>query len=159
MPIRHLLLETVVHLAPLQMIEDLSAADAILPPGARMHSVAGLVGHMDFWQRWFLARCRGEAVPMAAHAADSWPIVTAADWPALRLRFEEGLLEASALGDDATSLDERLSPAIEFPPLAGYTRRDALVHIAQHNSHHLGQVVSARQVLELWPPRAGSWTW
>ena len=36
---------------------------------------------------------------------------------------------------------------------------DALVHIAQHNSHHLGQVVSARQFLELWPPRAGGWTW
>ena len=159
MPIRDLVLDTVVHLAPLAIIEDLSAADAILPPAPRMHSVAGLVGHMDFWQRWFLARCRGVATPMAAHAADGWPIVTAADWPALRRRFEEGLLEASALGDDATSLDAPLSPPIEFPPMAGYSRRDALVHIAQHNSHHLGQVVSARQVLELWPPRAGSWTW
>ena len=158
MPIRHLLLETVVHLAPLQIIEDLSAADAIQPPAPRMHSVAGLVGHMEFWQRWFLRRCRGEAVPMAQHAADGWPNVTAREWPELRRRFEAGLLEAIALGEEQ-GLEEPLSPSIEFPPMAAYTRHDALIHIAQHNSHHLGQVVSARQVLDLWPPRAGSWTW
>ena len=159
MPIRHLVLETVVHLAPMQIIEDLSASDAIQPPAPRMHSVAGLVGHMEFWQRWLLRRCRGEAVPMAVHAADGWPTITAAEWPALRRRFEEGLLEAIALGEEPETLDRPLSPPIEFPAMAGYTRRDTLVHIAQHNSHHLGQVVSARQVLELWPPRAGSWTW
>ena len=95
---------------------------------------------------------------MATHAADGWPNVTAADWPELRRRFEAGLLEAIALGE-APGLDTPLSPAIDFPPLAEYTRHEALIHIAQHNSHHLGQVVSARQLLGRWPPRAGSWTW
>jgi uncharacterized damage-inducible protein DinB len=79
--------------------------------------------------------------------------------PALLARFEEGLRAAAALGEDPAALGQRLVPAIEFPPMAAYTRGDALVHIAQHNSHHLGQVVSARQFLELWPPRAGGWTW
>jgi uncharacterized damage-inducible protein DinB len=159
MDIRHLVLDTFVHLAPLQMIEDLSGADAVRPPAPHMHSVAGLVAHMEFWQRWFLQRCHGVAIPMATHAADGWPEVTAAGWPSLLARFEAGLRETAALGNEAEVLHRPLAPAIEFPPMAQYTRHDAVVHIAQHNSHHLGQVVSARQFLGLWPPRAGSWTW
>ncbi len=143
----------------MRMLEDLSGEDAVRPPARLMHSAAGLVAHMDYWQRWFLQRCRGVAVPMAAQAADGWPEVSASGWPVLLAQFEEGLREAAALGDDGDALTQRVSPAIEFAPMGDYTRQDALVHIAQHNSHHLGQVVSARQVLGLWPPRAGSWTW
>ena len=156
---RHLLIDTFVHLAPLRMLEDLSGDQAVRPPAPMMHSVAGLVAHMDFWQQWFLQRCRGVAVPMAARAADGWPDVTAAGWPTLVARFEEGLREVAALGGDAELLATRIRPAIELPAMADYTQHDAVVHVAQHNSHHLGQVVSARQVLGLWPPRAGSWTW
>ena len=159
MPIRDLVLDTYVHLAPLKMLEDLSGTDATRPPAPRMHSVAGLVAHMEFWQRWFLQRCHGVAVPMPTHAAEGWPEVSASGWVALLGRFEDGLHEVVRLGDDAGLLDRPLSPRIEFPTMAHYTRRDALVHVAQHNSHHLGQVVSARQFLDLWPPKAGSWTW
>jgi hypothetical protein len=28
-----------------------------------------------------------------------------------------------------------------------------------HSSHHLGQVVTIRQLLGLWPPPAGALTW
>lgn len=159
MAIRALVLDTHVHLAPLKMLEDLSGVDAVRPPLPRMHSVAGLVAHMDFWQRWFLQRCAGTAVPMPTHAADGWPDVRAEGWPALLERFGRGLREAAVLGDDLTGLDQPMRPALEFPAMSEYTRRDALVHVAQHNSHHLGQVVSARQFLGLWPPKAGSWTW
>ena len=58
-----------------------------------------------------------------------------------------------------TGADQLITPAIEFPPLAHYTVGTALVHIAQHNSHHLGQVILLRQLMALWPPPAGSWTW
>jgi len=52
-----------------------------------------------------------------------------------------------------------LTPAIEFPSLAHYSRRDVLVHVATHNAHHLGQVILLRQLLGVWPPPSGSWTW
>lgn len=159
MPIRDLILDTHVHLAPLKIIEDLSGADAVRTPTSHMHSVAGLVGHMHFWQRWFLQRCAGIEVPMPTRAADGWPDVSVAGWPVLLERFAQGLHEAVALGDDSDDLEQPLRPSIDLPSMAGYTRRDALVHVAQHNSHHLGQVVSARQFLGLWPPKAGSWTW
>ena len=160
MAIREFVLDTYVHLAPMKMLEDLSGGNAVRTPLPHMHSVAGLVAHMDFWQHWFLQRCAGVAVPMATRAADGWPDVTAAGWPALLARFERGLRTGRRPGRRRPWRSTNpCSPAIEFPAMAAYTRRDALVHIAQHNSHHLGQVVSARQFLGLWPPRAGSWTW
>jgi uncharacterized damage-inducible protein DinB len=118
------------------------------------------VAHLDFWQSWFLARCDGQDSPMVSAAADGWPAPNdAAGWPALRDRFEAGLRRAAAIGDDGERLAKPLSPSIEFPPLANYTVRDALAHVAQHNAHHLGQVVVIRQLLGAWPPPAGSWTW
>ena len=50
-------------------------------------------------------------------------------------------------------------PPIQFPPIAHFTRRDALVHIANHNAHHLGQVIVLRQMMGQWPPPSGGWTW
>ena len=43
--------------------------------------------------------------------------------------------------------------------MANYTVQQALAHIAVHNAHHLGQVVTLRQLMGQWPPPAGSWTW
>ena len=59
-------------------------------------------------------------------------------------RFLTTLNRAVALGDDRR-LASRLVPAIEFPPLANYTIRDAIVHMGTHNAHHLGQVIILRQ--------------
>jgi uncharacterized damage-inducible protein DinB len=54
---------------------------------------------------------------------------------------------------------DRILPAIEVPPLAHYTLRDAAVHAANHNAHHLGQIITLRQLMGLWPPRSGGFTW
>jgi uncharacterized damage-inducible protein DinB len=85
--------------------------------------------------------------------------VSAEGWPALVARFDAGLERAARIGEDEARLARPVTPALEFPPLAHYTVRDALVHIAQHNSHHLGQIITTRQLLKAWPPPAGSWTW
>ena len=150
-----LLIEPIAFLAPGRIIEGLTSEQAErLVPGAP-HSIAQILAHMTFWQDWFCQRCAGVASPVVAHAADSWPDVVAGDWPALQQRFLAGLDRAASLA----RVDERITPSIEFPPLAAYTVRDAQVHIASHNAHHLGQIVLLRQILGLWPPPAGSWTW
>jgi uncharacterized damage-inducible protein DinB len=82
--------------------------------------------------------------------------VTGDHWPEIQARFLAGLDRAAALADRA---GEVVAPAIEFPPMAHYTIGDALGHIAQHNAHHLGQIVLLRQLMGQWPPPAGSWTW
>ena len=153
---RELLVETYAHIPPGHALEQLDAADAERRlPGAG-HSIADIVAHMSFWQDWFCSRCDGVAEAMPAPAARGWPDVTAQSWPSVHARFVAGLERAVALADRG---DRAITPPIEFGPLASYTVRDALVHVAQHNSHHLGQVILLRQLMALWPPPSGSWTW
>jgi uncharacterized damage-inducible protein DinB len=76
----------------------------------------------------------------------------------VRDRFNEGLELLVQLAEEG-NIDRAIEPAIEFPPLANYTVHDALVHAASHNSHHLGQIVTIRQIAGIWPPPNGSWTW
>jgi uncharacterized damage-inducible protein DinB len=159
MHLHHLFQGAHAHLAPLATLEGLSAADADHHPDAAPHSIAEIVAHMEFWQRWFLDRCDGQASAMVAKAAEGWPPVAPGSWDAVRERFEREFARGMALARDHARLDSPLSPSIDFPPLAGYTVRDAVTHIALHNAHHLGQVITLRQQLGAWPPPAGSWTW
>ena len=159
MSMRELLVDTVAYIPPARALESVTPADATRRPTGTTHSIAELVGHLVFWQAWFLARIAGEPKPMPTTAADGWPTVDAARWDEVRAAFCAGLEQAAVLGDRADRLDAPIVPAIEFPPLAAYTVREALVHIAAHNAHHLGQVITLRQILGTWPPPSGSWTW
>ena len=155
---RELLTDTLAYIPPARALEELStdAAERRVAPGS--HSIAEIVAHMDFWQRWFVARCEGVDEPMVTSAASGWPAVTQGSWKHIEDRFVAGLERAASLGDDESRLARPITPAIQFPPIANYTVRDALVHIATHNAHHLGQVIVLRQVIGLWPPPSGSWT-
>jgi uncharacterized damage-inducible protein DinB len=123
------------------------------------HSIAEIVAHIDFWQDWFLRRARGVHEPFVQSAAEGWPAVAPDGWVALRDHFNAGLEHAASFADMREALDQPVTPALEFPPLANYTVRDAMVHVAAHNAHHLGQVITLRQMMGLWPPSTGSWTW
>jgi uncharacterized damage-inducible protein DinB len=153
---RELLIETHPHIPPARALEQLTAADAQRRLADTGHSIADIVDHMSFWQDWFCRRCDGVAEPMPSPAARGWPEVAMGTWPDVHARFLAGLERAAALSERS---DRTIDPAVDFPPLARYTVGDALVHIAQHNSHHLGQVILLRQLMALWPPPAGSWTW
>lgn len=124
-----------------------------------LHSIAEIAAHMDFWQRWLLARCQGRSEPVPAAASLGWPAVEAGEWPAVRDRFLAGAEELAAFAERSRALELLVQPAIEVPLLAGYTVADALVHAATHNSHHLGQVITLRQLMGLWPPPGGGLTW
>lgn len=151
------MIETVCHIPPAKALEGISTADAERHVEQVAHSVAEIVAHMAFWQEWFCQRCEGTAAPIVGRAGLGWPAVASGSWPAIRDGFLAGLDRAAALG--AADPGRPVTPAIEFPPLAQYSVRDALVHVAQHNAHHLGQIIVIRQLLGQWPPPAGSWTW
>lgn len=152
---RELLIDTTPFVPPARALEALEGDDAERRVAGSPHSIAELVAHMIFWQDWFGRRAQGTGEPMAATAAAGWPTVVPGSWPDLRERFLAGLERLAALGPD----DRPLAPPIEFPPLAHYSVHDALVHVAQHNAHHLGQVVLLRQLMGRWPPPSGRWTW
>lgn len=153
---RHILVDTFIHIPPVHALDGLSAIDAERRLDGPAHTIAEIVAHLTFWQEWFLQRCAGDARPMAQTAGAGWPVVAPASWPDVRQRFVAGLDRAASLGEP---LDRVVTPPIEFPPLAGYTIRDVVHHIGQHNAHHLGQIILMRQMMGLWPPPAGSWTW
>ena len=157
---KELLTEPIGFLAPARALEGLSSELADRRVEGASHSIAEIVAHLNFWQNWFIRRAEGTAAPMVQRAAEGWPAVTPGSWPALQQQFVDGLSRLTAWADAAgETLDTALMPAIEFPPLAHYTKRDVLVHVATHNAHHLGQVILLRQLLGAWPPPAGSWTW
>jgi uncharacterized damage-inducible protein DinB len=156
--IREILNEPIAFIPPARALEGLLAADAERRiPGAN-HSVAEVVAHMTFWLEWFVRRCEGVAVPMPSSAAEGWPPIERGSWPQLQEQLFAVLERAAALRERAWR-DDPIEPSIEFPPLAHYRVRDAVVHMATHTAHHLGQIIVLRQLLGAWPPPAGSWTW
>jgi uncharacterized damage-inducible protein DinB len=154
---RDLLIDTTPSIAPVRALEALDTEHAERREG-RLHTIAEIVGHLSFWQDWFRSRCEGGAAPMPASAALGWQAPAPGSWPAVRSGFLDGLERLAALGGTA-DVTRVLAPPLEFPPLAGYTIGDALVHVSNHNAHHLGQVIVLRQLMGLWPPPSGSWTW
>jgi uncharacterized damage-inducible protein DinB len=154
---REFLLAPVAHLAPAKILDGLSHEIAETRFPHTSHSIAELVAHLAFWQDWFYERCVGQATPMVASAAEGWPTVASGTWLEIRDRFLTRLQQLAEIDEEAAAAP--VSPVIEFRPLARYTVGDALVHVATHNSHHLGQVIIVRQLFGAWPPPAGSWSW
>jgi uncharacterized damage-inducible protein DinB len=152
---RDLLADNHAHISALSVLDALTAADADARIAHAPHSIAEIVAHMTFWQEWFCGRCDGSADPLPSSAAIGWPAPE--PWDTVRARFAAALERAVALGDGDPA--RPVSPPIEYPPLAAYVVRDAIEHMAAHNSHHLGQVILLRQMLGAWPPPSGSYTW
>jgi uncharacterized damage-inducible protein DinB len=99
------------------------------------------------------------ATPPAANASLGWPAATGDEWESLRKRLLEGLEQARKIAVQESASVRRIDPPIEFPALANYTLADAITHVAMHNAHHLGQIITLRQIAGAWPPPEGSWTW
>jgi uncharacterized damage-inducible protein DinB len=159
MRLQSILLGAHAYLSPSAALAGLSATHASHRPTHSGHSIAEIVAHMAFWQNWFLDRCDGIATPVPAPAALGWPAVADGEWDDVLTRFESGFTRALALADDEARTTRRVSPSIEFEPFANYTTADVLIHMALHNAHHTGQVITLRQQLGAWPPPEGSWTW
>ena len=147
------------YLTPPAALAGLTADHANQRSVTGAHSIAEIVAHMAFWQDWFLDRCDGMDVPMPAPAALGWPPVRESEWESVLGKFERGFDRALALADRDSRSTQIVTPPIEFEPLSRYTVADVLTHVALHNAHHVGQVITLRQLQGTWPPPAGSWTW
>lgn len=133
------------------LLAGLDGERAVLVPPGLPHSVAGLVAHCAYWLELYLRLIRTGDATALDQAHEEWTAVDAADWPALRERFEALCAEAIAMA--AT------------PDIVGSTRaihgRDIPVatllgDLAGHNAYHLGQVVLIRRLLGAWPADAAT---
>lgn len=139
-----------------------TVADALasVPPGragerptGHAHSLWELLVHLRLAQADILAftRARGDA---ARYTEPAWP---AGYWPASAAGPGDWEREHAAFLADLDALvalvhDPFTDLFAEFAGAPGYTAlREALL-AADHTAHHLGQVVSLRRALGLWPP-------
>jgi len=145
---------------PAVVLEGLTAEQALAKPHGLPHSIAEIVAHMCYWQEWFNGCAVAGFTAPAEHAAVGWPPVSADGWDALRARYLASIEEAKRIVATSDSLDESLlPPGVPIAFLAKESRGSGILHGTVHAGHHLGQIITMRQLMGLWPPAAGSMTW
>lgn len=132
-------------------LSDLSDEQATTRPDNLPHTVAELVAHINWWNRWMLDILEaGESMPYPPHAADTWREVPAQDWPAVKTEFYDLLARIDA---------HAARPDLASPVNHEETVGELLADFALHTAHHFGQIISVRQCIGAWPPAAGGDTW
>ena len=148
--------------------DSLACVDVPLEVAAQLpqwssHSIWQLVWHMNFWMDHELKRIEGSLVPYPEHANLSWPSSTpesAEVWHGEKARFGELLGRlAQHAGESAQQL-ARPVPATHSSEMEHASTLEAVLwQTIVHNSYHVGQVVTLRTALGVWPPASGSDTW
>ena len=60
--------------------------------------------------------------------------------------FELSAKGKKPISKELTIPDTPGKTALEFPPMAHYRIRQAVIHMANHTAHHLGQIIVLRQL-------------
>src|SRR5262245_907582 len=146
--------------SPAVVLSGLTAEQAAAKRHGLPHSIAEIVGHMWFYQDIFNRAAKGEFAKFPDHAPEGWPSVGAESWDQMRARYLESIEESKRIVETSTRLDEKLLPdGVDIPFLEKETFGSGLLHSVVHNGHHLGQIITIRQLIGFWPPEAGSMTW
>ena len=113
------------------------------------HSLWDLLEHLRIAQADILEFATDADYVSKAWPDDYWPAADAAlgDWAAALDAFLSDL-------DALATLAETGDLYAELGHAPGYTLLRQVMLAADHNSHHLGQVVQLRRELGLWPPDA-----
>ena len=149
-----------VHLEPRAILDGLTPDEAHAKPHGLPHSIAEIVAHICYWQEWFNNCAVVGFTGIPEHAVDGWPAVPPDEWHALRTRYLDSVEKAKRIAAESDSLGNPvLPPGLDIPSLANDSCGAGLLHAAVHSSHHLGQIITMRQLLGLWPPPAGTITW
>lgn len=147
-------------LNPAAILDGLTPEQAVAKPHGLPHSIAEIVTHICFWQEWFNSCVTDGYRGIPEHAVQGWPSVSEIEWDSVRKRYFAASEQAKQLAASSGRLNEPLLPAgAQNPFLAKESFGSGLLHGAVHASHHLGQIVTIRQLLGVWPPPSGSLTW
>lgn len=138
------------HPDPLDAVRGLTYDTASHRISVKVHSSLDLLYHLVYWQDLCLEAARGEeAVKWPKAAGEDWPKPDSPiDWDELVERFDKGLKEGKRIVAEG-DLEMPLPAWSNIPMLR------AMIVLAQHNSYHLGQIVTNRIAQGTWPtPKA-----
>jgi uncharacterized damage-inducible protein DinB len=127
--------------------------------GAAAHSIYDEVWHMAYWQEISLDWIEGKPTPVPVHASEGFPTDISEPWNSVHDRFLAGTQNAAAIANDIDRLEIVVACPNVDAPQRRMTIHDQLVSLAAHNAYHLGRIVLLRQLLNLWPPPDGGYTW
>lgn len=122
-------------LPPRQVLSDLTEEQAMTLPAGSPYTAAQVTAHMHYWQGKGLAKRLGQPWPQAEHLDDTFTLPPPGTWETLRADFLKGVEEIQHLAEAGEEY--------------GY------VGCALHNAYHLGQIVTLRRLMGLWPPAGG----
>jgi uncharacterized damage-inducible protein DinB len=136
-----------------EVLDGVSAHDALAGPVPGAHTILELTHHLDAWTREVTRRLGG--APAAMPTEGDWPAPLAPDadvearWRALRDRLGEGrdALLAAVADFPPARLHERVGTS-DDPALGEQATFAAmLVGLAEHNAYHGGQIMLLRRAL------------
>lgn len=137
------------HYNTLEALRGLSAKDARAKPSPETRSIWETLYHIVFWHNIILELIQGAEVDWKALQGKDWPkpdkMNVDSEWDVLCRAFAIAI-------DQAKDLLEK-EPLIK--PTPGWTDGTvvkAMMVLAQHNSYHIGQIVTTRRLLGKWPP-------
>ena len=127
------------------------------------HTIYEELWHIAFWQQITLDWVRGTETPIPEHAAAGFPDernMASEDWEQLRRRFFNLSEQAVASARDEIRLQQPIRcPSRPGLPVRIMTVREQLESLGAHNAYHFGRIVLLRQLLGIWPPASGGFTW
>jgi uncharacterized damage-inducible protein DinB len=148
---------------PAHILQGLSAEAANQAVAGSPHTLYEELWHITFWQQVTLEWIAGIETPFPEHATDGFPpadIAAREDWADLCERFFRGNRIAAAAGADEIRLDVPVRcPSRPGQPVRVMTVREQLESLGAHNHYHFGRIVLLRQLMGLWPPEAGGFSW
>jgi uncharacterized damage-inducible protein DinB len=151
------------HTPPAIILEGLSSEVAHRTVPGAPRTIYEELWHIAFWQQVTLDWVRGIETPYPVHASDGFPTADDAErenWEQLRQHFFATNKEAAASALDASRLEvEVRCPSRPGIPVRTMTVREQLESLGAHNAYHFGRIVLLRQLLGLWPPPSGGFSW
>lgn len=131
-------------LKPEQILENLKPEIAVHIPEQAVHSIAGHVAHMAWWQHQLLQDI--ELGKRQRQSGDEFPsTVSLESWETVKTDFLGSLEQMKNLCDDPALLEKTYIHTAE-------TIGEALLDFALHNAYHLGQIVLLRRLQGAWNP-------
>ena len=139
------------HIDPNTALKGLTASIARQKPSDDTHSCWELLHHMVIWQEAMLDAIKGKSVNWSEISEkENWPtkqrMENDSNFPNLVKKFELGIEEAIQLTENV-NLDDLMASWGNKPILSGFRV------LAQHNTYHLGELVTTRKVIKSPPPK------
>jgi uncharacterized damage-inducible protein DinB len=124
------------------ILANLEPNVALHIPENALHSIAGHVAHMAWWQRQVLLDIKlGKRQRQSSHEFPN--TILEEEWETVKQDFLDGLEELKKICDDPVLLGTKYIHTTE-------TVAEALLDFAIHNAYHLGQIVLLRRLQGAW---------